>query len=33
MQFVQELEWSLIKDLVELCGGDPNKLDQYPLRQ
>lgn len=33
MQFVQELEWSLVKDLIELCGGDPKRLDQYPLRQ
>jgi len=33
MQFVQDLEWSLIKNLIELCGGDPNRLDQYPLRQ
>jgi transposase len=33
MQFVQELEFSIIKDIVTLCGGDPKRLDQYPLRQ
>jgi hypothetical protein len=32
MQFVQELEFSLIKEIVILCGGDPKKLDDYPIR-
>ncbi|MEZ4927795.1 MAG: IS4 family transposase [Saprospiraceae bacterium] len=32
MKFAQELEFSLIKDIVLLCGGDPNRLDLYPLR-
>ena len=32
LQFVNELEFSLIKDIVILCGGDPQKLD-YPIRR
>ena len=32
LQFVNELEFSLIKDIVVLCGGDPAKLDDYPKR-
>ncbi|MDO8336189.1 MAG: IS4 family transposase [Candidatus Saccharibacteria bacterium] len=32
LQFVNELEFSLIKDIVTLCGGDPQKLD-YPIRR
>lgn len=32
LQFVNELEFSLIKDIVTLCGGDPDRLD-YPIRR
>ena len=32
LQFINELEFSLIKDIVTLCGGDPQKLD-YPIRR
>lgn len=32
LQFVNELEFDLIKEIVLLCGGDPAKLDQYPKR-
>lgn len=32
LEFVTDLEFSLIKEIVELCGGDPAKLDQYPKR-
>lgn len=32
LQFVNELEFSLIKDIVLLCGGDPQRLD-YPIRR
>lgn len=30
LQFVNELEFSLIKDIVTICGGNPDRLD-YPL--
>lgn len=33
LQFVQDLENSLIRDIVLLCGGDPRKLDFLPLRR
>ena len=32
LQFVNELEFSLIKEIVILCGGDPARLDEYPRR-
>ena len=32
LQFVNELEFELIKEIVRLCGGDPAKLDVYPKR-
>ena len=32
LQFVNELEFSLIKEMVLLCGGDPAKLNEYPKR-
>ncbi|MEQ1666381.1 MAG: IS4 family transposase [Bdellovibrionales bacterium] len=32
LQFVNELEFSLIKEIVIFCGGDPGKLD-YPIRR
>lgn len=32
LQFVNELEFSLIKEIVTLCGGDPARLDEYPRR-
>lgn len=28
-RFINDLEISLMKDLVVLCGGDPNKVDAY----
>jgi len=32
LQFVNELEFSLIKEIVLLCSGDPARLDEYPKR-
>ena len=31
-QFLQDLEDSLIEEIVILCGGDPQKINDYPLR-
>lgn len=32
MQFVEELEGALLKEIIKLSGGNPNILDQYPLK-
>lgn len=32
-QFVQDLEESLLREVILLCGGNPLKLDDFPLRR
>ncbi len=32
-QFVQDLEESLLHEIILICGGDPRKLDDFPLRR